>query len=27
MKGGKVKLCGSFADARGIKEMNLVEGA
>lgn len=27
MKNGKVKLCGSCADARGIKEMKLVEGA
>lgn len=27
MKKGKVKLCGSCADARGIKEMKLVEGA
>jgi len=27
MKHGKVKLCGSCADARGIKEMKLVEGA
>ena len=26
MKKGKVKLCGSCADARGIKEMKLVEG-
>jgi len=27
MKGGKVKLCGSCADARGLKEMKLVDGA
>jgi uncharacterized protein involved in oxidation of intracellular sulfur len=27
MKKGKVKLCGSCADARGIKEMKLVDGA
>lgn len=27
MKNGKVKLCGSCADARGLKEMKLVEGA
>ena len=27
MKGGKVKLCGSCADARGIKEMKLIDGA
>jgi uncharacterized protein involved in oxidation of intracellular sulfur len=27
MKGGKVKLCGSCADARGLKEIKLVEGA
>ena len=27
LKKGKVKLCGSCADARGIKEMKLVEGA
>src|SRR4030042_6649842 len=27
MKKGKVKLCGSCADARGIKEIKLVEGA
>lgn len=27
MKKGKVKLCGSCADARGIKEMKLVEGS
>ena len=27
MKKGKVKLCGSCADARGIKEMKRVEGA
>jgi uncharacterized protein involved in oxidation of intracellular sulfur len=27
MKGGKVKLCGSCADARGIKEMKIIEGA
>ena len=27
MKGGKVKLCGSCADARGLKELKLVEGA
>jgi uncharacterized protein involved in oxidation of intracellular sulfur len=27
MKKGKVKLCGSCADARGIKEVKLVEGA
>jgi uncharacterized protein involved in oxidation of intracellular sulfur len=27
LKNGKVKLCGSCADARGLKEMKLVEGA
>ena len=27
LKKGKVKLCGSCADARGIKELKLVEGA
>src|SRR4030042_5594051 len=27
MKNGKVKLCGSCADARGLKELNLIEGA
>ena len=27
LKKGKVKLCGSCADARGIKDINLVEGA
>lgn len=27
MKKGKVKLCGSCADARGIKEIKIVEGA
>lgn len=27
MKDGKVKLCGSCADARGLKAMKLVEGA
>jgi uncharacterized protein involved in oxidation of intracellular sulfur len=27
MKNGKEKLCGSCADARGLKEMKLVEGA
>jgi uncharacterized protein involved in oxidation of intracellular sulfur len=27
MKKGKVKLCGSCAEARGIKEMKLIEGA
>jgi uncharacterized protein involved in oxidation of intracellular sulfur len=27
LKKGKVKLCGSCADARGIKEIKLVEGA
>jgi uncharacterized protein involved in oxidation of intracellular sulfur len=27
MKRGKVKLCGSCADARGIKEIKLIEGA
>jgi len=27
MKKGKVKLCGSCAEARGIKELKLVEGA
>jgi uncharacterized protein involved in oxidation of intracellular sulfur len=26
MKNGRVKLCGSCADARGLKEMKLVEG-
>jgi len=26
-KNGKVKLCGTCADARGIKEMKLIEGA
>ncbi len=26
-KKGKVKLCGSCADARGLKEMKLIEGA
>jgi uncharacterized protein involved in oxidation of intracellular sulfur len=27
MKNGKVKLCGSCADARGLKEIKLIEGA
>lgn len=27
MKKGKVKLCGSCTDARGLKEMKLIEGA
>ena len=27
LKNGKVKLCGSCADARGLKEMKLIEGA
>jgi len=27
LKKGKVKLCGSCADARGLKEMKLIEGA
>lgn len=27
VKNGKVKLCGSCAEARGIKEMKLIEGA
>jgi uncharacterized protein involved in oxidation of intracellular sulfur len=27
MKNGKVKLCGSCAEARGLKELNLIEGA
>jgi len=27
LKHGKVKLCGSCADARGLKEMNFIEGA
>jgi uncharacterized protein involved in oxidation of intracellular sulfur len=27
MKKGKVKLCGSCAEARGLKEMKLIEGA
>jgi uncharacterized protein involved in oxidation of intracellular sulfur len=27
MKNGKVKLCGSCAEARGLKSMKLVEGA
>jgi uncharacterized protein involved in oxidation of intracellular sulfur len=27
MKGGKVKLCGSCADARGLKELKLAEGS
>ena len=27
MKNGKVKLCGSCADARGLKQMQLIEGA
>jgi uncharacterized protein involved in oxidation of intracellular sulfur len=26
-KNGKVKLCGTCADARGIKEMKLIDGA
>lgn len=26
-KSGKVKLCGSCADARGLKEMKFIEGA
>jgi uncharacterized protein involved in oxidation of intracellular sulfur len=26
MKNGKVKLCGSCADARGLKDLKLVEG-
>jgi len=27
LKHGKVKLCGSCANARGLKEVKLVEGA
>ena len=27
LRNGKIKLCGSCSDARGIKEKNLVEGA
>lgn len=27
LKNGKVKLCGSCAEARGLKELKLVEGA
>jgi uncharacterized protein involved in oxidation of intracellular sulfur len=27
MKNGKVKLCGSCAEARGLKELKLIEGA
>ena len=27
MKGGKIKICGTCADARGIKNLPLVEGA
>jgi uncharacterized protein involved in oxidation of intracellular sulfur len=27
MKKGTVKICGSCADARGIKELNLIDGA
>jgi uncharacterized protein involved in oxidation of intracellular sulfur len=27
LKNGKVKLCGSCAEARGLKELILVEGA
>ena len=26
-KGGQVKLCGSCAEARGLKELDLIEGA
>ena len=26
-KGGKVKICGTCANARGLKELKLVEGA
>jgi uncharacterized protein involved in oxidation of intracellular sulfur len=26
LKGGKVKICGSCAEARGIKDLNLIEG-
>ena len=26
-KGGKVKICGSCANARGIKNLTLIEGA
>jgi uncharacterized protein involved in oxidation of intracellular sulfur len=26
MKNGRVKLCGSCADARGLKEIKLLEG-
>ena len=26
-KGGKVKICGSCANARGLKEVKLIEGA
>jgi uncharacterized protein involved in oxidation of intracellular sulfur len=26
-KGGKVKICGTCADARGIKDLKLIEGA
>ncbi len=26
-KGGKVKICGSCAEARGIKDLKLIEGA
>ena len=27
LKGGKVKICGSCAEARGIKDLQLIEGA
>ncbi|MBI5731254.1 MAG: DsrE family protein [Ignavibacteriales bacterium] len=27
MKGGKIKICGTCADARGIKNLPLIEGA
>ena len=27
LKGGQVKICGTCADARGIKNMQLIEGA
>lgn len=27
LKGGKVKICGSCAEARGIKDLKLIEGA
>lgn len=26
MKGGKIKICGSCAEARGLKNLNLIEG-